>query len=144
MLNRFERKSHKSARADAQENLGRITHYVDSDVLRFHRSRILHTVVHPTGLLYGLVESYAADPYGHRRLYRGVIFDAFGNVVYRPDLDDGFAKKKPALEALKSAMSAADPFRITSAAISDERRRAIRHARLCREELARIKEEYSK
>ena len=90
-LYRNERNNPKD---NAQANLCGRTHYVDSDTLRFHKSRILVAKALSGGLLFGLVESYAVTPnnatYTIARAFRPVIFNLFGSVIHRPPLLDGY------------------------------------------------------
>lgn len=72
----------------AQDQLEGRTHYADPDTLRFFKARILSARPVFDGLFYSITESCALDPYNERRGFRVVLFDLFGQVVYRPDLDN--------------------------------------------------------
>lgn len=71
----------------AQDQLGGRTHYADPDTLRFFKARILSARPEHDGLFYAITESCALDPYNESRGFRVVLFDLFGQTVYRPDLD---------------------------------------------------------
>lgn len=122
---------------NAQMNLQGRTHYVDDDTLRFHKSRILSTRVLEGGLLFGLIESCAADPDGHKRVFRPVIFDVFGNVVERPKLEDGFRTQEQAAKAFWRAVEGIDAQQVTVDAIE---RAESQHA----DEMARLRGELEK
>ncbi len=106
---------------NAQRNLIGRTHYVDDGTLRWHKSRILQTVVTDDGLLFALVESYAANTNNTRRLFRPVIFDVFGTVVERVKLDEGFSTRKTAEKAMWKALNEIDAKAITLAGIENAR-----------------------
>lgn len=80
----------------AQDALTGRTHYVDTDTLRYFHSRILSA--HPIfdGLFYQITESCSLDPDNSRRGFRCVVFDIFGEAVYRPDLESCRASRDPA------------------------------------------------
>lgn len=82
----FQRES-SDTKHDAQRNLRGRTHYVDDDTLRFHYSRITGGHAEHSGLVYVLTTSDALDMHNTRRGFRTVIFDVFGTVVSRPDLE---------------------------------------------------------
>ena len=104
---------------NAQRNLSGWTHYVDDATLRFHKSRILETKITDNGLLFALVESYAADPDNHKRLFRPVIFDVFGSVIDRVKLQEGFASHKAATKAMWDRLNGIDAKQITLDAIAN-------------------------
>lgn len=66
---------------DAQRNLEGKTHYVDSDTLKYFKSRILRGQSANNGLFYVLQESLPHPDYGNKRIRRNVLFDVFGNTV---------------------------------------------------------------
>ena len=102
---------------NAQRNLEGRTHYVDDDTLRFHHARILTTAVTDGGLLFALVESYAADMNNTTRLFRPVIFDIDGNVIERNSLDEGFKTSKHATNAMWELLNNIDAVAVTNEAI---------------------------
>src|SRR5260221_260794 len=76
------------------------THYVDDDTLRFHKSRVLSACVHDGGLLFSIVTSDALDMHNRSRGFRYVIFDVFGTVLVRPDLENAFKSSEKASKAM--------------------------------------------
>jgi hypothetical protein len=71
----------------ARDCLAGLTHYVDEGTMRYFRSRVSSSGVSCSGLLFYIVESCSLDPDHKTRGFRGVVFDVFGETVYRPDLD---------------------------------------------------------
>jgi len=120
--NLYERKSHYSAKYDAQLNLQGRTYYVDDDTLKFHKAKVLETRAHDNGLLFSIVESCALDPNGHKRGFRYVIFDLFGTVLDRPDLQSTYSSSLRARKAMYEALNKIDAKAITLAGIENRRR----------------------
>lgn len=85
---------------NAQRNLCERTHYVDGDSLRFHKSRVLETHITDGGLLFALIESVALNWEGTRRGFRYVVFNIFGDVMSRVQLEDCWPSKEPARKAM--------------------------------------------
>ena len=112
----YEDKSDR-AKWNAQQNLMGRTHYVDPETLSFHKSRILKTVITDNGLLLGLVESYAANYEDTDRRFRGVIFDIFGTVLFRPGLVDGSTTRRAAEKIMWKALNDLDAIALTLQAI---------------------------
>ena len=106
-----------SATRNAQLNLMGRSHYVDPDTLRFHKSKVLKTVVTDNGLLLALVESYAADYEETDRRFRGVIFDICGGVIVRPKLMDGSRTRRAAEKLMWKALNGLDAVSLTLQAI---------------------------
>lgn len=113
MPNLYDRKNYSNAKYDAQLNLEGRTHYVDDNTLRFHHARILETRVHDNGLLFSLIESCALDPHNKNRGFRYVIFDLFGNVVARPDLESTFKTSLQARKAMHAVLNTLDAEKVT-------------------------------
>ena len=109
---------------NAQRNLCGRTHYVDDATLRFHKSRILKTVISDGGLLFGLVESCALDMHNTRRGYRPVIFDVFGTILDRPKLDECYRTSRQATAALYANLEEIAAKQHTLAAITEHEKRA--------------------
>jgi hypothetical protein len=103
----FSEKS-SDTKYNAQRNLEGRTHYVDDDSLRFHKSRILSTHVGSNGLIFALIESYAADYQNTRRLFRPVVFDIFGTVISRVELEEGYKSKEAARKKLDEILNSID------------------------------------
>ena len=72
----------------AQDQLQGRTHYVDDSTLRFFHARIIGAHDDADGLLFWIVESSAKDSDNTARGFRPVVFDIFGEVVFRLDLSD--------------------------------------------------------
>ena len=72
----------------AQDQLTGRTHYVDDSTLRFFHARVIGAHDDADGLLFWIVESSAKDPDNTARGFRPVVFDIFGEVVFRLDLAD--------------------------------------------------------
>ena len=100
----------------AQDCLRGRSYYVEDDTLRYHKSRILDAGIEASGLLFTIVESYAVDYGNTSRLYRGVVFDMFGGVVYREGLEDGYTTSKKARSAMKVALADLDALAINKEA----------------------------
>ena len=73
---------------NAQQNLQGRTHYAEDESLRFFHARIVSAHADQNGLFFKMVESIAVDYNNTRRGFRVVVFDLFGQVIYRPSLDD--------------------------------------------------------
>ena len=125
MLCLYERKSSYPL-SDAQQNLAGRTHYVDADTLRYFRSRILSARATDDGLLYAIVESCSGDHEHKTRIFRHVIFDLFGNVIDRPNMNRDDANRPSrsqakAMDAMWKALEAIDADAVTRAAIESHR-----------------------
>lgn len=107
-------------KTNAQRNLCDRTHYVDDDTLRFHKSRVLSARCTVDGLLFAIVTSDALDPHGARRGFRYAIFDIFGHVVDRPDLESTFRTSDQATKAMWRLLNAIDAVALTRDAITRE------------------------
>lgn len=130
------RENYSDPKRNAQDNLIGRSHYVDDNTLRFHGSRILSAGVAAEGLLFWLIESVALDPDGRKRGFRFVIFDVFGSVIERANLDESFKSKDAARKAMERALSALNPKALTLAALAREQANSVRefdalHARVC-------------
>ena len=122
----FYRTESQDAKYDAQRNLSGRTHYVDDDSLRFHKSRILRSYHTDNGLLFGIIESCAADMHNTRRIFRPVIFDVFGTVLSRPTLEEGYSTRKAAEKHLWNALNSINAKAHTLAAIAEQEKRSKR------------------
>lgn len=101
---RFE-SSH--AKTNAQRNLWGRSHYADSDTLRYFHSRILSAHHIKDGQLFYIIESCAADMHNTRRVFRGVVFDLAGQIIYRPSLEESFSNSKKAAAAMWAFLNSA-------------------------------------
>ena len=128
-MNLFRNES-SDALTNAQRNLEGRTHYVDSDSLRFHKSRVLMTRVTDNGLLFAILTSDALDYQNTKRGYRFVIFDVFGTVLARTEIKDATRNRDKCEKAMWAALEAIDAKAHTLAAI--EKARASYNAELDR------------
>ena len=103
---------------NAQRNLQGRTHYVDDDTLRFHKARVLSARHTDNGLLFALVESVALDMHNTKRGYRFALFDVFGNILERPDLEHSFKSSEQATKAMWAKLDEIDAIGVTLSAIS--------------------------
>lgn len=103
--------------ANAQSNLSGRTHYVDADTLRFHKSRILSAAAVDDGLLFVIIESCAMDYHNTRRGFRYVVFDIFGSVISRVELEDCWQSRGAARKAMWAYLDTVDAKAITAEAI---------------------------
>ena len=104
---------YNNAKVSAQDQLIGRTHYVDESTLRFHHSRVLDFNIHADGLLCSIVESVSLDMDNTERGFRYVIFDIFGTVQDRVNLDDTFKSKLIARKALAEALKKIDAIAVT-------------------------------
>ncbi len=109
------------AKTNAQRNLCGRTHYVDDDSLRWHKSRVLSTRVTDGGLLFAIITSDALDMNNTRRGFRYVVFDVFGTVVARPQLEEAFRTSEQARKAMWKALNGLDAVWLTRDAIAKAR-----------------------
>ena len=82
---------------NAQENLKGRTHYAEEETLRFFKVRIVSSAADQNGLFFKIIESVAIDYDNNRRGFRVVVFDLFGNSMYRPSFDECTSTKKAAV-----------------------------------------------
>jgi hypothetical protein len=94
--------------AQAQDQLMGRTHYVEPETLRYHHARILRARPVCSGLLFRIIESTAADYQNTKRVYRYVVFDVWGEVVTRPELEDSFSSTDKALKAFDQWLAGFD------------------------------------
>jgi hypothetical protein len=73
---------------NAQQNLQGRTHYAEDESLKFFHARIVSAHAEQNGLFFKMVESISLDYNNTRRGFRVVVFDLFGQVIYRPSLED--------------------------------------------------------
>jgi len=107
---------------NAQKNLMGRTHFVDPDTLRFHKSRVVSARSTHAGLLFAIVTSDALDFENSRRGFRYTLFDLFGTVISRTDLEGAFRTSRQAEKAMWEAVNATAAKSITWDAI--QRRKA--------------------
>jgi hypothetical protein len=85
-----------NSKANAQENLDGRTYYVEPSTLRYFNSRILSALPVSNGAFYKVIESLSLNHNNTKRGFRAVLFDIFGTVVYRPNLEECFTSKEKA------------------------------------------------
>lgn len=107
-------------KSNAQRNLVGRTHYVDDDTLRWHKSRVISARHTDGGLLFAIVTSDALDMNNSRRAFRYVIFDLFGTVLSRCDLEHATRTGEQATKAMWAELNAMDAAAITREAIKRE------------------------
>lgn len=132
------RNESNNAKWNAQRNLQGLTHYVDDDTLRFHRSRIVSTHITDNGLLFALVESCAKDMNNTSRGFRFVIFDTFGNVIERNKLEEMWSTSRAATKAMWAALNSIDALKVTSEAIDRAETHYAMDIATARRELANL------
>lgn len=76
------------SKRNAHENLKGRTHYAEEEALKFFKARIVSAHADQNGLFFKMVESVAVDYNNNRRGFRVVVFDLFGQVIYRPTFDE--------------------------------------------------------
>ncbi len=123
---------------NAQRNLAGRSHYVDDDTLRFHHSRVISAHAMTDGLLFLLVTSDALDMRNTKRGFRYSIFDVFGNVIDRPDLEHAFRTSKQATNAMWKAVNALDVQAVTLAGIERQERHHADEMTRLRADVAKI------
>jgi hypothetical protein len=84
---------------NAQQNLKGRTHYVDDDTLRYFKSKILESNIIAGGAFFYVIESTSLDMNHSKRGFRYVLFDVFGSVIDRVNLDESWRTKDQAKKA---------------------------------------------
>jgi hypothetical protein len=84
----FQERYFSQPKHEAQEALRGRTHYVDDSTLRYFHARITAARPIMQGLFFEIMESSSRDMHNTARGFRVVVFDVFGETVYRPSLDD--------------------------------------------------------
>jgi hypothetical protein len=83
----FSRSSY-DPKTDAQRNLSGRTHYVDDATLRYFKARVLATATLFDGAFFMIRESTSLDYQHSKRGQRVVVFNLFGETVFRPDMSE--------------------------------------------------------
>ena len=133
----MKRFTHQSSNPkwNAQRSLNGLTHYVEDDTLRFHKSRILSTHILDEGLLFALIESCALNMDNTSRGFRYVIFDVTGTVIGRLTLQETFKTRRQAEKAMWSYVDTLDAKNITRKAIDQAERNYQDEIQQARKEL---------
>ena len=95
----FQERYFSQAKHEAQEALRGLTHYADDSTLRYFHSRITSARPIMEGLFFEIMESSSRDMRNTARGFRVVVFDVFGETVYRPTLDGMKATRTAARKA---------------------------------------------
>lgn len=112
----------------AQRALQGRTHYVDSDTLRFHHSRVLGSRVLMDGAFFVITESCALDYRNTKRGFRVVVFDIFGRTVLRDKLDDAWRTRAQAEKHFSHWLEAFDAESYYRVALAERSDRLMREA----------------
>jgi len=136
-MRRYTKES-TNPKSNAQRALSGRTHYVDPDTLTYHKSRILRTFILEDGLIFGLIESVALDPDNRTRGCRSVLFDIFGTVLERNELEDCVKTRKQAEKAMWADLETIDAKALTLEAIARFENRAKYEADDMRKDLEKI------
>jgi hypothetical protein len=84
----FQSRYFSKPKHEAQDALAGRTHYVDDSTLRYFHARITDASPIMDGLFFKIMESSSKDMHNTARGFRVVVFDVFGETVYRPSIDD--------------------------------------------------------
>ena len=119
MRQQIEKFSYKSSDPtdNAQLNLDHRTAHVNEATLKYFKCRInsAHTVKDEQ--LFLVIMSMPDSPTGKRLMY-GVIYDLFGNVIYKRDLGDGFRTSAQAYQDAKKQLATIDAAKVNREAFS--------------------------
>lgn len=127
-------------KANAQRNLYGRTHYVDDDTLRFHKSRIMTSHTVDGGLLFAIVTSDALNYENTKRGFRFVIFDLFGTVIARTEIEAAFRTRAQATKAMWAALTEIDAPAVTLAGLAKHEANQARDNAELRATVAKIAE----
>jgi hypothetical protein len=127
-----------TAKYEAQDQLNGRTHYCDDSALRFHHARITMCDTASNGLLFWLIESVALDMNNTQRGFRYVIFDVFGNVVSRVNLENSFKTTKQALKAKNEFLATFDAMAHTKQALIDQKKHVDREFSYLEQQLKQV------
>ena len=134
---RLYRHESTDATRNAQDNLRGRTFYAEPDTLRWHKARILNSRDIWCGAGFMLIESVSLDWDNTKRGYRFAVFDVFGTVIERADLENTWKTAEGARKAFWKWLATSDPFThyltaIESRSRSLDRESAnLRNAALC-------------
>jgi hypothetical protein len=84
----FQERYFSQPKHEAQEALLGRTHYVTDSTLRYFHARITSARPIMEGLFFEIMESSSKDMHNTARGFRVVVFDVFGETVYRPGIED--------------------------------------------------------
>ena len=72
----------------AQKQLEGKTHYVDESTLKYFKCRIVSALPVSNGLFFKIIENLPNDPTTNKKGFRAVVFDVFGEIIFRLNLDE--------------------------------------------------------
>ena len=98
----FQERYFSQPKHEAQEALIGRTHYVDDATLRYFHARITDARPIMEGLFFEIMESSSKDMHNTARGFRVVVFDVFGETVYRPNIEDMKSTSAAAYKAYKA------------------------------------------
>lgn len=104
----FQERYFSQPKHEAQEALLGRTHYVDDATLRYFHARITDARPIMEGLFFEIMESSSKDMHNTARGFRVVVFDVFGETVYRPGIEGMKSTSAAARKAYKTEF-AIDP-----------------------------------
>jgi hypothetical protein len=104
----FQERYFSQPKHEAQEALLGRTHYVTDSTLRYFHARIIDARPIMEGLFFEIMESSSKDMHNTARGFRVVVFDVFGQTVYRPGIEDMKNTSAAARKAYKTEF-AIDP-----------------------------------
>jgi hypothetical protein len=92
----YDANLYQSHSVRAQTALDGRTHYVTKTSLGFHNARVVSARDSCSGLVFWIIESTSQDMHNTKRGFRAVAFDLWGDVLYRPKLDELVGSKRAA------------------------------------------------
>jgi hypothetical protein len=98
----FQERYFSQPKHEAQEALLGRTHYVTDSTLRYFHARITDARPIMDGLFFEIMESSSKDMHNTARGFRVVVFDVFGEPVYRPNIDGMKSTSAGARKAYKT------------------------------------------
>ena len=125
---RLYRHESTNATSNAQQNLQGRTHYADPETLRWHKARILSARDIWCGAGFRVVESVSLDWDNTKRGYRFAVFDVFGTVIERADLENTWKTAEGARKAFWKWLETSDPFAYYLTALELRARRLERES----------------
>ena len=116
------------ATRNAQDNLRGRTSYAEPDTLRYHKARFLSSRDIWSGAGFMVVESVSLDWDNTKRGYRFAVFDVFGTVIERADLEHTWKTAEGARKAFWKWLETSDPFAYYLTALESRARRLERES----------------
>lgn len=107
---RLFRHESTNATSNAQQNLRGRTFYAEPDTLKWHHARILSSRDIWSGAGFMVVESVSLDWDNTKRGYRFAVFNVFGDVIEREDLEHTWKTADGARKSFWKWLETSDPF----------------------------------